>query len=438
MSASDSEDDVEEDRRRNAWDPPWRKRQFVVLFVVLFDALLGLIVVTQLLPAEWRWLWILAFGASFAITAVAGLVAMTIDPVDPVSLACYGLDPEDRMFEQLDDEEDLFQCRFCNVPVIFDSKHCFECNKCVQGFDHHCPWLNNCIGSRNYRYFLVANWGVLAMFGMLSGVLTWQVYLYFNDGDFHTVFGLPASLLVTVLVVANVFNSVFWLLDVTLVGFHCYLCANGITTYDYLRPDTKQRRMQLAGGGRSRSSRGDVKRLRARVEAAKAERAAEIAEAEAAQAAFLAQWNQSTAAEKARHRADLARHQAAIAAEVARALAAETDLVAQDALLALEARRQGATSSEDETLSQATGSSSDDGAAQRESAVGGAFRNLAPDLTEGAVPPSGAAREMRSFVFGSFADGMVPDRPTPLSTARQIQPPVRDRRRKVMFCDCEA
>lgn len=44
--------------------------------------------------------------------------------------------------------------------------HCPECDVCVEGYDHHCPWMGTCIGSRNYTPFLVFN-------------LTWLFYLLY-------------------------------------------------------------------------------------------------------------------------------------------------------------------------------------------------------------------------------------------------------------------
>ena len=44
-------------------------------------------------------------------------------------------------------------CKKCNLEKINRSKHCIICDKCIEKFDHHCIWINNCVGAKNIRYF---------------------------------------------------------------------------------------------------------------------------------------------------------------------------------------------------------------------------------------------------------------------------------------------
>ena len=45
-------------------------------------------------------------------------------------------------------------CPECKVIRSARSRHCAICNQCVERFDHHCPWINNCVGIKNHNAFL--------------------------------------------------------------------------------------------------------------------------------------------------------------------------------------------------------------------------------------------------------------------------------------------
>ena len=173
----------------------------------------------------------------FASTIFWFLVTSFTDPgilarnSDPLARS----QPTPPLFRQRVDEDGVTVTdTWCSTCLIYRpprASHCPDCDNCVRDFDHHCPFTRNCIGARNYPFFL----NFLISVSLSLAALLFSCLLL-SGGMTRTIAASREPELVGLVnLVLVLFSVVLSLLMWGFTGYHISLVCSGQTTKEHLR-----------------------------------------------------------------------------------------------------------------------------------------------------------------------------------------------------------
>ncbi|VTZ70904.1 palmitoyltransferase DHHC4, putative [Plasmodium chabaudi chabaudi] len=133
----------------------------------------------------------------------------------------------------------LKYCYTCNIYRGIRTVHCSICDNCVEKFDHHCPWVGNCIGARNYKYFIyfIFNLYILICITLGASIYKLTICMNFlsNKGYNSEKIFIHIWALATDSIILIIYTVLTLWFVIGLLCYHIYTIVTNQTTYEQIK-----------------------------------------------------------------------------------------------------------------------------------------------------------------------------------------------------------
>jgi len=138
---------------------------------------------------------------------------------------CSGFDSS-QVTQEVKKTGERRHCKWCGKYKPDRCHHCRVCKTCILKMDHHCPWIYNCVGMKNYKYFFLLLFYTVLDTQLICWTMAESVMRCIDVPStpfitmFTTFFGWTLNLFLTVLLT-------------TFFSFHIWLMLKAMTTIEF-------------------------------------------------------------------------------------------------------------------------------------------------------------------------------------------------------------
>uniref|UniRef100_A0A5K3ESA3 Palmitoyltransferase n=2 Tax=Mesocestoides corti TaxID=53468 RepID=A0A5K3ESA3_MESCO len=129
---------------------------FTWLLIAYGEFVVACIILPQTPSMAISWIFGILYHIFAFLAVFSHLKAVFTDP-GTVRLGNATRDAVMRIYLASGSNTPLVRCPKCFCIKPERAHHCSCCRRCVRKMDHHCPWVNNCVGEGNQKYFVLFN-----------------------------------------------------------------------------------------------------------------------------------------------------------------------------------------------------------------------------------------------------------------------------------------